>query len=83
MEPMSLRDFLLVTSGSGTTTRTTPNGLCQGEPKEDESLIMEERNAMAELEAKTADAKREMAVADAPDPGGWRSWAIRTETTRA
>jgi len=33
----------------------------------DESLVMEERNAMAELEAKTADAKREMAVADALD----------------
>ncbi|KAK4137489.1 DUF572-domain-containing protein [Trichocladium antarcticum] len=32
-----------------------------------EGYVAEERNAMAELEAKTADAKREMAVADALD----------------
>lgn len=33
----------------------------------EDHMVLEERNAMAELEAKTADAKREMAVADALD----------------
>jgi hypothetical protein len=37
------------------------------EMAEREGIETEERNAMAELEAKTADAKREMAVADALD----------------
>ncbi|KAL2255264.1 hypothetical protein VTK26DRAFT_3730 [Humicola hyalothermophila] len=51
------------------------------EMAEREGELVEERNAMAELEAKTADAKREMAVADALDE--IRSRNARLERARA